>query len=189
MHKEIETQQAPETRSPDSLIWPCTPNHRRLPGLLTETLRINTLQRKLHEDIHVFPPSRGVLRMCTDNACDRSLKSSKCYGNTRFSCSQASAKFHSSFFFLFLTPQENEAGPFLTEAANTLNIRKSFHHRAGSKLNRAELFGRGFHFLLPTPSLMPSIQQALISLYKWKLNHCIPGWKMIGNESMSEVKT
>ena len=89
----------------------------------------------------------------------------------------------------FLTAEENEAGPFLTEAANTLNIRKSFHHRAGSKLNRAELFGRGFHFLLPTPSLMPSIQQALISLYKWKLNHCIPGWKMIGNESMSEVKT
>ena len=92
-------------------------------------------------------------------------------------------------FFFFLTAEENEAGPFLTEAANTLNIRKSFHHRAGSKLNRGELFGRGFHFLLPTPSLMPSIQQALISLYKWKLNHCIPGWKMIGNESMSEVKT
>lgn len=91
--------------------------------------------------------------------------------------------------FFFLTAEENEAGPFLTEAANTLNIRKSFHHRAGSKLNRGELFGRGFHFLLPTPSLMPSIQQALISLYKWKLNHCIPGWKMIGNESMSEVKT
>ena len=125
--------------------------------------------------------------MCTDNACDGSWKSSKCYGNTRFSCSQASALPLQHFFFL--TAEENEAGPFLTEAANTLNIRKSFHHRAGSKLNRGELFGRGFHFLLPTPSLMPSIQQALISLYKWKLNHCIPGWKMIGNESMSEVKT
>jgi len=107
---------------------------------------------------------------------------------TRDSVAAKPLPFHSSIFF-FLTAEENEAGPFLTEAANTLNIRKSFHHRAGSKLNRGELFGRGFHFLLPTPSLMPSIQQALISLYKWKLNHCIPGWKMIGNESMSEVKT
>ena len=186
MHKEIETQQAPETRSPDSLNWPCTPNHRHLPGLLTETLRINTLQRKLHEDIHAFPPSRGVLRMCTDNACDRSWKAQSAM-ETRDSV--AAKPLPSSTPAFFLTAEENEAGPFLTEAANTLNIRKSFHHRAGSKLNRAELFGRGFHFLLPTPSLMPSIQQALISLYKWKLNHCIPGWKMIGNESMSEVKT
>ena len=54
-HKEIETQQAPEIRSPDSLIWPCTPNHRRLPGLLTEALRINTLCKESY--MRLFMPS------------------------------------------------------------------------------------------------------------------------------------
>lgn len=89
----------------------------------------------------------------------------------------------------FSAAEENEAESFLREAANTLNTRKSFHGGASSKLNRGELFGRGPHFLHATPSLLQGIQTALISLYKWKLNHCIPGWKGIGNESMSEVKT
>lgn len=93
-----------------------------------------------------------------------------------------------ALFFFFSAAEENEAAPFLREAANTLNIRKSFQNRASSKLNRGELFGRGSHFLHPTPSFSQS-QLVLISLYKWKLNHCIPGWKMIGNESMSEVET
>lgn len=97
---------------------------------------------------------------------------------------------HVALQHIFLSAaEENEAESFLREAANTLNIRKSFHSGASSKLNRGELFGRGPHFLHATPSLLQGIQTALISLYKWKLDHCIPGWKRIGNESMSEVKT
>lgn len=89
-----------------------------------------------------------------------------------------------------LNAEKNKAEPILREASNTLNIRKSFPNRASSKLNRRELFARSSHFLLPTPTPPFRVfNRALISLYKWKLNHCIPGWKMIGNESMSEVKT
>lgn len=133
--------------------------------------------------------------------CDSSLESLKSCRNTGVYYSRASPESRGiGSIFICLTAEKNAAEPFLKEASNTLNIRKSFPYRASSKLNRRGLFARSFslppsrpraHRPPPPPPHPPcrAFNRALISLYKWKLNHCIPGWKMIGNESMSEVKT
>lgn len=63
-----------------------------------------------------------------------------------------------AIIIIFLTVKKNEAEPFLREASNTLNIRKSFPNRVSSKLNRGELFARSSHFLLPPPPPRQSIQ-------------------------------